>query len=123
MQIDGLTLLCPACKGGNIQYRSGVYECLTEKCGVEGPEAAFKAWRAPVDKDTLRAALEWAVRPLEWSQLSDKTLATFCPLSGHRLTATSESGQTQQQNATTARILAAVDIDALAAKLGGGPNV
>ena len=57
-----------------------------------------------IDKDTLRAALEGAVRPLEWSQLSDKTLATFCPLSGHRLTATSESGQTQQQSATTARV-------------------
>jgi hypothetical protein len=83
------------------------------------PEGPTWNTRAPIDKDTLRAALEGAVRPLEWSQLSDKTLATFCPLSGHRLTATSESGQTQQQNATTARILAAIDIDTLAAKLGG----
>ena len=114
--IDTGTLLCPACKSGNIQYCGGVYECCN--CGVEGPELAFKAWRAPIPTDTLRKALEAAVKPLAWRAVAAGFIAV--EEDGFPLVSQDLGGIDLEIAARTARILSTLDLDALAKALGGG---
>jgi hypothetical protein len=89
-----------------------------------------------IDKDTLRAALEGAVRPLEWYREREEYFAAkganrtylayplpadpeFWGAAGVTTTGTLADVQSACQEDTTARIIAAIDIDTLAAKLGG----
>jgi len=67
-----------------------------------------------IDNDTLRAALEGAVKPLEW-----KNGTAVCNVLGGEYSAWRVKSKRRIEETRRARILSAIDLDTLAAKLGG----
>ena len=68
-----------------------------------------------IDKDTLRAALEESVKPLEWNGSE-----ASCDLTCSNYYARESLHKENMGKRRADRILSAIDLDTLAAKLGGG---
>jgi hypothetical protein len=93
-------------------------------CGTEGPifktqAASYVAWntRTHIDKDTLRAALEGAVKPqIILGCLNEANDGAWTEYDGHEIVRIDGDINIVL---LSARILSAIDLDTPAAKLGG----
>lgn len=73
-----------------------------------------------IDLDTLRAALEGAVKPLKWHRYPDGKHEVWDYATDHFMYGSNKVEADIAEQNRAARILSAIDLDTLAAKLGGG---